>query len=118
MGGGAPVYIRESKIPGYIENQLKGTLTHCRSLGDLQKITLKLLALPNIASKRWVFEQYDSMVRTDTRVGPSSDAAIVRINGTEKLLAMKTDCNSRYVYLNPKIGADVLDGERARNAQY
>jgi len=74
-----------------------------------------LLALPNIASKRWVFEQYDSMVRTSTRVGPSSDAAVVRVDGTDKFLAMKTDCNSRYVYLNPKIGAEIAVAEAARN---
>jgi phosphoribosylformylglycinamidine synthase len=74
-----------------------------------------MLAIPNIASKRWVFEQYDSMVRTGTRVGPSSDAAVVRVDGTKKFLAMKTDCNSRYVYLNTKIGAEIAVAEAARN---
>ena len=55
------------------------------------------------------------MVRTDTRVGPSSDAAVVRVDGSEKLLAMKVDCNARYVYLNPKIGAEIAVAEAARN---
>ena len=79
------------------------------------KLLLRLLAQPNIASKRWVFEQYDSMVRTGTRVGPNSDAAVVRVAGTNKFLAMKTDCNSRYVYLNPKVGAEIAVAEAARN---
>jgi phosphoribosylformylglycinamidine synthase len=74
-----------------------------------------LLASPNIASKRWVFEQYDSMVRTNTSVLPGSDAAVIRIKGTEKFLAMKTDCNGRYVYLNPRKGAEIAVAEAARN---
>ncbi len=115
LGGGAPVYHRESREPGYLSVRTELKLEALKEPGNLQEITLKLLAIPNIASKRWVFEQYDSMVRTGTRVGPNSDAAVVRIDGTGKFLAMKTDCNSRYVYLNPKIGAEIAVAESARN---
>ncbi len=115
LGGGAPVYNRESKKPEYIANLMPVKLDLLKEPLDLGEACLKLLALPNIASKRWVFEQYDSMVRTSTRVGPSSDAAVVRVDGTDKFLAMKTDCNSRYVYLNPKIGAEIAVAEAARN---
>jgi len=115
LGGGAPVYIRETRKPDYIVNRKDLNFKSLREPKNLNEIVLKLLALPNIASKRWVFEQYDSMVRTGTRVGPSSDAAVVRVDGTKKFLAMKTDCNSRYVYLNPKIGAEMAVAEAARN---
>jgi phosphoribosylformylglycinamidine synthase len=75
-----------------------------------------LLGSPNIASKRWVHEQYDTMVRTNTVVGPgASDAAVVRLKGTGKGLAVKTDCNGRYVYLNPRRGARIAVAEAARN---
>ncbi len=115
LGGGAPVYNRESKKPDYIANLMPIKFDSLKEPIDLGEACLKLLALPNIASKRWVFEQYDSMVRTSTRVGPSSDAAVVRVDGTDIFLAMKTDCNSRYVYLNPKIGAEIAVAEAARN---
>ncbi|MBT6599963.1 MAG: phosphoribosylformylglycinamidine synthase subunit PurL, partial [Bacteroidetes Order II. Incertae sedis bacterium] len=79
-------------------------------------VLLKILGSPNIASKRWVFEQYDTMVRTNTVVGPgSSDAAVVRLKDSEKGLAVKTDCNSKYVYLNPRKGAQIAVAEAARN---
>jgi phosphoribosylformylglycinamidine synthase len=115
LGGGAPVYIRETKKPDYIVRRTDLNFNSLREPQNLNEIVLKMLAIPNIASKRWVFEQYDSMVRTGTRVGPSSDAAVVRVDGTKKFLAMKTDCNSRYVYLNPKIGAEIAVAEAARN---
>ena len=77
---------------------------------------LTMLGSPNIASKRWVFEQYDSVVQTNTVVGPGpSDAAVVRIKGTQKGLAVKTDCNGRYVYLNPRKGGQLAVAEAARN---
>ncbi|MDD8018379.1 MAG: AIR synthase related protein, partial [Bacteroidota bacterium] len=70
---------------------------------------------PNIVSKRWVYEQYDSMVRTNTVVLPGSDAAVMKIKKSEKLLAIKTDCNARYVYLNPRKGGAIAVAESARN---
>ena len=68
---------------------------------------LTMLGSPNICHKGWVFEQYDSMVRTNTAVGPGSDAAVIRIRQTDKALAMATDCNGRYCYLNPRLGAQI-----------
>ncbi len=113
LGGGAPVYIREAveKKPDTpaCEPSPDGAV-------DLRSACLKLLARPNIASKRWVYQQYDSMVQTNTvtAVG-ASDAAVIRIKGSRKGLAMKTDCNARYVYLDPKVGGMIAVAECARN---
>ena len=76
---------------------------------------VKLLQQPTLASKKNIYQTYDSMVRTSTVVGPGSDAAVIRIRGTEKALAMTTDCNSRYIYLNPEIGGQMAVSEAARN---
>ena len=75
----------------------------------------ELLRSPTIASKRWVFQQYDHTVRTGTVVGPGGDAAVVRIRGTDKAIALKTDCNGRYAYLDPREGARIAVAEAARN---
>ncbi|MDB4882457.1 MAG: Phosphoribosylformylglycinamidine synthase 2 [Gemmatimonadetes bacterium] len=75
----------------------------------------RLLTSPTIASKRWVYQQYDHTVRTGTVVGPGGDAAVVRIRGTDRAIALKTDCNGRYVYLDPKEGARIAVAEAARN---
>ena len=82
---------------------------------DLGAVFLSLIGSPNIASKRWVFRQYDHMVRTDTVVSPGSDAAVVRIKGTNKAIALTTDCNSRYCYLDPFTGGQIAVAEAARN---
>ena len=74
-----------------------------------------LLASPTIASKAWVYRQYDTMVRTSTVIGPGGDAAVVRLRGTNKALALKTDCNGRYVYLDPRVGGRIAVAEAARN---
>jgi phosphoribosylformylglycinamidine synthase subunit PurL len=115
LGGGAPVYIRETKEPDYLKQTRAfdmGTLSH----PPIHSVMLDLLGSPNIASKKWVYEQYDSMVRTNTVVGPGkSDAGVVRIKGTNKALAVKTDCNGRYVYLNPRRGGQIAVMEAARN---
>jgi phosphoribosylformylglycinamidine synthase len=76
---------------------------------------LKLLASPTIASKRWAFQQYDSTVRTNTVVGPGGDAAVLRIRGTDRAIAVKTDCNGRYVALDPRVGGRIAVAEAARN---
>ncbi len=76
---------------------------------------LRLLESPNITSKNYIYNQYDSTVRTNTVVGPGSDAAVVRIKGTDKALAISTDCNGRYVYLNPYLGGLMAVAESARN---
>jgi len=75
----------------------------------------QLLDAPTIASKRWVYEQYDSTVRTNTVVGPGSDAAVLRLRGTRKAIAATVDCNGRYVYLNPYRGGQIAVAEAARN---
>lgn len=76
---------------------------------------LRLLAAPNIASKQWVYRQYDHMVRTNTVVLPGSDAAVIRVKETRRALAMSLDCNGRYCYLSPKEGARLAVAESARN---
>jgi phosphoribosylformylglycinamidine synthase len=73
------------------------------------------MSSPNIASKQWAYRQYDSMVQTATVIGPGCDAAVVYIKGTRKALALKTDCNGRYVYLNPREGTKIAVAESARN---
>jgi phosphoribosylformylglycinamidine synthase II len=75
----------------------------------------QLLLSPTLASKRWVYQQYDHTVRTSTMVGPGSDAAVVRIRGTDRAIALTTDCNGRYVYLDPRAGAAIAVAESARN---
>jgi phosphoribosylformylglycinamidine synthase subunit PurL len=75
----------------------------------------QLLSSPTIASKTWVHRQYDTTVRTNTVIGPGGDAAVVRVRGTDRALACKTDCNGRYVYLSPRIGAQIAVAEAARN---
>ena len=75
----------------------------------------RLLSAPTIASKAWAYRQYDSTVRTNTVVGPGGDAAVLRIRGTNKAIAVKTDCNGRYVYLDPRVGGRIAVAEAARN---
>ena len=75
----------------------------------------RLLTSPTIASKRWVFQQYDHTVRTSTVIGPGGDAAVVRIRGTDRAIALKTDCNGRYAFLDPREGAKIAVAEAARN---
>ncbi|MFA5670336.1 MAG: phosphoribosylformylglycinamidine synthase subunit PurL [Balneolaceae bacterium] len=116
LGGGAPQYVREATKPAYLEetqNFDTNTLTHPTVHGETIK---RLLNSPNIASKRWIYEQYDTSVGTNTVTHPGeSDAGVIRIKGTKKGLVAKTDCNSRYVYLNPRRGGQIAVIESARN---
>ena len=82
---------------------------------DLGWTLTELLASPTIASKAWVYRQYDTSVRTNTVIGPGGDAAVLRLRGTRKALAVKTDCNGRYVYLDPRVGGRIAVAESARN---
>jgi phosphoribosylformylglycinamidine synthase len=75
----------------------------------------QLVSSPTIASKTWVYRQYDHMVRTNTVIGPGGDAAVIRVRGTRRALALKTDCNGRYCYLDPRLGAQIAVAEAARN---
>jgi len=116
LGGGAPVYDREYKEPAYFELINKFNIDDIKQPGDLKEIAYQLIQLPNIASKRWIYEQYDSMVGTgNTNTNEPSDAPIVRVHGSEKGLAVTTDCNSRYVYADPFKGAMIAVSEAARN---
>ncbi|MCD4839138.1 phosphoribosylformylglycinamidine synthase subunit PurL [Neobacillus sedimentimangrovi] len=110
----APVYHKPSKEPAYFA-EFQAMKPEIPQVDNLKDILIKLLSQPTIASKEWVYEQYDYMVRTNTVVAPGSDASVVRIRGTRKALAMTTDCNSRYVYLDPETGGKIAVAEAARN---
>lgn len=115
LGGGAPVYVRDIKRPKYLDETLNFDLTTLKTDLSQTEILYKLLADPTIASKRWVYEQYDSQVRTNT-VNIKGDAAVLRLKEIPgKGIAVKTDCNSTYVYLNPYKGAMAAVCESARN---
>ncbi|MBU2446889.1 MAG: phosphoribosylformylglycinamidine synthase subunit PurL [Bacteroidetes bacterium] len=115
LGGGAPVYYRESRKPEYIDEINKFDVGNLPEQADLNSVLLKILSSPNIANKSWVYQQYDYTVGTNTVITPGCDTAVIRIKKTNKALALKTDCNGRYVYLNPKLGAMIAVAESARN---
>ncbi len=116
LGGGAPQYVREAKKPKYLDEVQAFDTASLDHPHDHNDILMKLLESPNVASKKWVHEQYDTMVRTNTVNAPgASDSGLVRIKGTNKGLAVKTDCNGRYVYLNPRKGGQIAVAESARN---
>ena len=115
VGGGAPVYLRDAQEPDYLKTTRAFDAEALPKIDDLKEALLELLASPNIASKQWVFHQYDHTVRSNTVVTPGCDAAVLRIKGTGKGIALKTDCNGRYVYLNPRWGAAIAVAEAARN---
>ncbi|WHY67435.1 phosphoribosylformylglycinamidine synthase subunit PurL [Neobacillus sp. SuZ13] len=110
----APVYHKPSKEPSYFA-EFQAMENEVPQIDDLKGTLVSLLSQSTVASKEWVYEQYDYMVRTNTVVSPGSDAAVVRIRGTRKALAMTTDCNSRYVYLDPEVGGKIAVAEAARN---
>jgi phosphoribosylformylglycinamidine synthase len=114
LGGGAPVYSREASVAGYLGIVRAFQPESLPVPTDYNEVLLELLQSPTVACKDWVSHQYDSMVRTNT-VSPSYDAALVRIKGTRRALAVKTDCNARYVYLNPRRGGQIAVAEAARN---
>lgn len=115
LGGGAPVYIRETKKPEYLSTTRTYDIDALPVPKNLTEVLEKVIQSPNIASKKWVYEQYDSMVRTNSVMLPGSDASVIRIKKSEKLLSAKTDCNGRYVYLNPRKGAAIAVAESGRN---
>jgi phosphoribosylformylglycinamidine synthase subunit PurL len=116
LGGGAPVYHREFTPPQYLKEIQKFKISKISQPKNLLTVAKKLWQSPNIVSKRWVYEQYDSMVRVGTLTTNSpSDAALVRIIGTEKALALTTDCNAAYCYADPYKGGLIAVSEAARN---
>lgn len=116
LGGGAPQYEREYKEPAYLKEIAAFDASTVPQPADLKAVAEKIIALPSIASKRWIYDQYDSMVGTvNTSTNEPSDAAVVLVKGTQKGLAVTTDCNSRYVYADPYKGALIAVSEAARN---
>ena len=115
LGGGAPVYYREIKKPEYIDKLSSVSFDKLPEVKDLNSALIKLLSSPNITNKSWIYHQYDYMVGTNTVIKPGYDAAVIRIKKTNKAIAVKTDCNGRYVYLNPRRGTMIAVAESARN---
>lgn len=109
----APVYHKPSREPAYFKEFQ--AIDYRPEVENYSETLKSLLQQPTIASKEWVYEQYDHMVRTSTVVAPGSDAAVIRIRGTQKALAMTTDCNSRFIYLDPYEGGKLAVAEAARN---
>ncbi|MEA0565493.1 MULTISPECIES: phosphoribosylformylglycinamidine synthase subunit PurL [Lysinibacillus] len=110
----APVYHKPSAEPAYYA-EFQAIENTEPVVTDYKETLNALLRAPTIASKEWVYDQYDYQVRTSTVVKPGSDAAVIRVRGTNKGLAMTTDCNSRYIYLDPEVGGAIAVAEAARN---
>lgn len=110
-----PIYNKPSQEPAYYQEQAAVDTLRYEEVTDLGGALKKVLGSPSLASKAWVYNQYDYMVRTSTAVRPGSDAAVVTVHGTRKALAMTTDCNGRYVYLDPELGGRIAVSEAARN---
>jgi phosphoribosylformylglycinamidine synthase len=116
LGGGAPVYDREYKKPDYMERVNEFELRRLPMPKNMRVDARKLFSSPNLVSKRWVYEQYDSMVRTNNLSSNApSDAVVIRVEGSSKCLALTVDCNSSYVYANPYVGGMIAVAEAARN---
>ena len=111
----APVYRRPMEKPAYLAEAQKLSLPSLGTPPPASEVFARLLATPEIASKRWVYRQYDHMVRTNTLVFPGMGAGVVRVKGTERALALSVDCNARFVYLDPRAGAQLAVAEAARN---
>ncbi|MNO44763.1 Phosphoribosylformylglycinamidine synthase 2 [compost metagenome] len=110
-----PIYNKPSTVPAYYVENADVDTNRYAEVTDLSGALDKVLSSPSVASKAWVYEQYDTMVRTSTAVRPGSDAAVVTVRGTRKALAMTTDCNGRFVYLDPEVGGRIAVSEAARN---
>jgi len=115
LGGDAPQYDMPYKNPDYLKDINSYNIENYDLINDLNTSLIKLLSDPNIASKSYIYNQYDSTVRTNTVLGPGSDSAVIRIKNTSKGLSVSTDCNGRYVFINPRQGAMMAVAEAARN---
>ncbi len=116
LGGGAPVYDRSYAEPEYYSRLKNFDIDQVKQPENLLEAAKKLWSSPNIVSKKWIYNQYDSMVRTNTRTNSlHSDASIIRVKGTKQNLAVSVDCNSTYVHADPYIGAMIAVSEAARN---
>lgn len=110
----APVYHKPSQEPEYYR-EFQAMEQEVPEVSDYKETLLQLLQQPTIASKEWVYRQFDHQVGMNTVVTPGSDAAVVRIPGKNKAIAISTDCNSRYIYLDPETGGKIAVAEAARN---
>ncbi|MBS1684802.1 MAG: phosphoribosylformylglycinamidine synthase subunit PurL [Bacteroidetes bacterium] len=116
LGGGAPVYDREFREPAYYASGKGFDMNYMQEPEDLKQVAENLIQSLNICSKKWVYEQYDSMVGIpNMSTNNPTDAAIIRIEDTNKALAVTVDCNARYVYADPFVGAQIAVAEAARN---
>ncbi|ASZ11359.1 phosphoribosylformylglycinamidine synthase subunit PurL [Chitinophaga pendula] len=116
LGGGAPQYHRAYTEPAYFEKVKAFSILNVSDTNSPRFVAERIAELPNIASKRWIYNQYDSMVGTaNASTNAPSDAAIVLVKGSRKALAVTTDCNSRYVYADPHTGGQIAVAEAARN---
>jgi phosphoribosylformylglycinamidine synthase II len=116
LGGGAPVYERQYKEPAYYQKNQQFKIDDVAEPADLKAVADHLVSHPNIASKRWVTNQYDSMVGTATMTtNRPCDAAVVAVKDTNKAIVLTVDCNSRYVYADPQKGCAIAVAEAARN---
>ncbi len=116
LGGGAPVYNREYSVPAYYKENKRFSIDNVSEPEDLKEVARFLLSHPNIASKRWIYNQYDSMVGTvNMSTNKPSDAAVINIKGTDKAIALTVDCNSRYVHADPEQGCAIAVAEASRN---
>ena len=116
LGGGAPQYDRAYERPSYLNEIEQFSISELNEPEDIQAVAKELIQLPAIASKRWIFDQYDSMVGTaNTSTNHPTDAAIIRLRETGSALAVTVDCNSRYVHADPYKGAMIAVAEAARN---
>ena len=115
LGGDAPQYDMPYKEPDYFTDLNKFSISNLKYKDNFNDVLLRLLESPNITSKNYIYNQYDSTVRTNTVVGPGGDSAVVRIKGTDKSLSISTDCNGSNVYLNPRQGGMMAVAEAARN---
>ena len=115
LGGGAPQYDMPYDEPTYYKQVNNLDISEIQVPNNFNSSLEKLMSSPNIASKHWIYDQYDSTVRTNTVYGPGGDAGVIRIKGTSKGLAMSTDCNGKYVYLDPYKGGQIAIMESARN---
>lgn len=110
----APIFYKESKVPAFYEEN-QSMPSYKPVIDDYAAMLRKLLQQPTIASKEYVYDQYDSMVQANTVFSPGSDAAVIRVRGYDKALAMTIDCNSRYIHLDPEVGGQIAVAEAARN---
>jgi phosphoribosylformylglycinamidine synthase subunit PurL len=116
LGGGAPIYKRDYSEPAYYAENKKFNIDTVIEPKSLVEVAKFLIAQPNIASKHWIYNQYDSMVGTvNMSTNETSSAAIVNLKGTDKALSLKVDCNSRYVNADPEVGCAIAVSESARN---